>query len=156
MNSHITSNSHHRRGGFTLVELMITLVIAAILVGIAVPSYTAQIQKSRRTDARNALLDIAAREERWLSLNNQYSPLATDVGYSGAWPILLTNGYYSVSVTVPDPAAPANIPSFIITATAAGSQVNDTACTAFTVTQIGKQNAYTSGGVDNTATCWGR
>ncbi len=50
--------------GFTLIELMVTIMVAAILAAIAVPSYTSQIRKSRRTEARNAVLDAAAREER--------------------------------------------------------------------------------------------
>jgi type IV pilus assembly protein PilE len=59
-----------RHSGFTLVELMIVVVVASILVAIAVPSYQYEVQKARRTDARNAILDIAAREERFLSVAN--------------------------------------------------------------------------------------
>src|ERR1700685_4507865 len=89
-------------GGFTLVELMITVVILAIIVAVALPSYQAQTQKARRTDARNALLDIAGREERFLSVSNAYSQLPSDVGYAGVWPQNVTpNSYYSVSVVAP-------------------------------------------------------
>lgn len=134
---------------------MIVIVIGAILVGIAVPSYQAQVRKSRRTDARNALLDIAAREERLLSVTNAYSATSTDVGYGGAWPQQVSNGYYQVSVTVPDPAQPAGTTSYIITATTFGIQVGDTDCASFSVNQIGQETAKTSGGVDNSTTCWG-
>jgi type IV pilus assembly protein PilE len=145
-----------RHLGFTLVELLIVVVIATILVAIAVPSYQAQVQKSRRTDARNALLDIAGREERYLSVANSYSALPTDVGYPGAaWPQLVTNGYYNVTVVTPDPAYAGTGASFVITATAAGIQTGDTACFTFTVNQIGQQTAKTAGGVDNSTTCWG-
>ena len=47
-----------RVAGFTLVELMVTILIGAILLAIAVPTYQAQIRKSRRTEARNAVLDL--------------------------------------------------------------------------------------------------
>ena len=50
---------------------------------------------------------------------------------------------------------PAGIPSYIVTATAIGTQVNDTACATFTVNTIGQQTALDSGAVANTATCWG-
>jgi type IV pilus assembly protein PilE len=152
---HVSATSVHHRG-FTLIELMIVVVIASILVGIAVPSYTSQVRKSRRTDARNALMDIASREERFLSVSNSYSVVPTQIGYAGAnFPVTLLNQYYTVNVVVPDPNTPAVTNSFLITATTAGIQVGDTACATFTVNQIGKQTALNSGGVDATATCWG-
>ena len=139
-----------RMDGFTLVELMIAVVIVAIIAAIALPAYNQQTQKARRAEARNALLDIAGREERFLSVSNAYSALPTDVGYAGAgWPLNSSNGYYSITVTAP---AGANPPSFSITATAIGTQLNDTACASFTVDQTGAQTALP---VANAATCWG-
>jgi type IV pilus assembly protein PilE len=144
-----TTSVRHR--GFTLIELMITVVIAAILVGIAVPSYTSQVRKSRRTDARNALMDIAAREERYLSVTNSYSATPSDVGYAVGvnWPQTLVNLNYTVTVAVGT-----NPNSFLITAKVAGIQVGDTACTTFTVDQTGKQSAFDSGNAPTTS-CWG-
>jgi type IV pilus assembly protein PilE len=147
---HVSATSARHRG-FTLIELMIVVVIASILVGIAVPSYTSQVRKSRRTDARNALMDIASREERYLSVTNSYSATPSDVGYSGAaWPQTLLDTYYTITVAVGT-----NPNTFLVTATTAGMQVGDTACATFTVNQIGKQTALDSGAVDATATCWG-
>jgi type IV pilus assembly protein PilE len=151
---HVSATSVRHRG-FTLIELMIVVVIAAILVGIAVPSYTSQVRKSRRTDARNALMDIASREERFLSVSNSYSATPSDVGWSGPWPQTLTNQYYTVKVEVPNPNTPAVTNSFLVTATTTGIQVSDTACATFTVNQIGQQKALDSGAVDATTTCWG-
>jgi len=138
--------------GYTLTELMITVAVLAIIVAIAVPAYTAQMQKSRRADARNALLDIAGREERFLSVSNAYSNVTTDVGYGGAWPQNVFNGYYSVTVTVPDPAFVGNGPSFTITATPIGAQANDATCGSFTLNQVGVQGVT---GTATAASCWG-
>jgi type IV pilus assembly protein PilE len=143
-----------RNRGFTLVELMIACVVLAIIVSIAMPAYTLQVRKSRRADARNAILDLAGREERFLSVANSYSQVPSDMGYA-AFPVLVNNGYYNLNVAVPDPAYVGNGPSYIITATPTGSQAGDTDCATFTVNQIGKQVALNSGGADDTATCWG-
>jgi type IV pilus assembly protein PilE len=153
--THRTSFLSSRRiGGFTLVELMITLVVLAIIVGVALPSYQAQVRKSRRADARNAILDLAGREERFLSISNSYSQIPADMGYA-TFPVTVNNGYYRLTVTAPDPAQPGVTPSYLITATYFGPQVADTDCAQFTVNQLGQQAALNSGGAVNTATCWG-
>ena len=73
-----------RLRGFTLVELMIVVVIVAILAGIAVPSYMSSVRKTRRADAKTALLDLAGREERYLTTNPAgYSTVPADLGYPG-------------------------------------------------------------------------
>ena len=147
-------NSSRRTGGFTLVELMIACVVLAIIVAVAMPSYQAQVRKSRRADARNAVLDLAGREERFLSISNSYSQTPGDVGYT-AFPMTVNNGYYQLNVTVPDPNQPGVTPSYLITATSFGPQVTDTDCQTFTVNQLGQQAALNSAGAPNTATCWG-
>jgi type IV pilus assembly protein PilE len=154
MTHRISIHSSRRIGGFTLVELMIACVVLAIIVAIALPSYQAQVRKSRRADARNAVLDLAGREERFLSIANSYSQTATDVGYA-VFPTTVNNGYYQLTVAVPDPNQPGVTPSYIITATYFGPQVTDTDCAQFTVNQLGQQAALNSAGAVNTATCWG-
>lgn len=139
--------------GFTLVELMIVLVIATILMAVAIPAYQAQIRKSRRTEAKTALLDLAAREQRYFSVQNTFSSSFVDLGYAtGAPPASVTvgSGYYTVTVTT----AVATPPGFLLTATATGVQTSDTTCNSFTVDNTGLQKAYDSGNADNTTNCW--
>jgi type IV pilus assembly protein PilE len=146
-----TRSSLHPRGrkGFTLIELMITIGIAATLTAIAVPAFNNQIRKSRRTEARTALLDLAGRAERLYSTTNSYVGATTankllpvDVGYAvtDTWPLTSTTGYYTIDST-------ATATTFTFTATAAGAQVSDTLCATFSVDNTGKQSA-------TDPTCW--
>jgi type IV pilus assembly protein PilE len=145
--------------GFTLVELMVVVVIATMLLAIAVPSYMSQIRQSRRTEARTAILDLAGREERYLSTNPAgYTNLPAPLGYPGfgaANPV--ASGYYYLSVCSPA-CAPSLVaaPSYTITAlpVAGQSQINDTQCASFSVDSTGKQFAFNSAGADSTAYCW--
>ncbi len=157
----MTSRRMDRRvepAGFTLVELLIVIVIVAILVAVAVPIYTQQVQQSRRTEATNAVLELASREEKYFSVNNSYSTEPDQLGYSTtatAFP-QSTGTYYQITVTSPDPAqAAATGPTYIITATpAAGSpQLNDSQCQSFSVIQTGVQTAFNSAGTANSS-CW--
>jgi type IV pilus assembly protein PilE len=147
----------HASSGFTLIELMVTVAIVTILATIAVTSYTSQVQKSRRTEAKSALLDLAGREERLFSTTNAYSNLESFLGYGGA--VAMTampfgNNYYTLTATVPDPAQAAGIPSYILTATpvAGTSQASDTQCGSFSVNQLGVQTVT---GTYTVAQCWG-
>lgn len=53
-----------RARGFTLIEVMITVAIVAILSAIALPAYTAYIQRSRVPAALDALGSLATRMEQ--------------------------------------------------------------------------------------------
>ena len=67
-----------RTGGFTLIELMITVVVVAILAAIAYPSYLSYLVRSNRAAAQSALMDIAQREQQYLLDARAYAPdLAT-------------------------------------------------------------------------------
>jgi type IV pilus assembly protein PilE len=148
--------------GFTLVELIVAMLIAAILAAIAVPSYLIYVRKSRRTEAKSALLDIASLEERYFSAQNTYSNLPTDVGYTAAAPPFpVGSGYYQITqlgvvpAGGPTAASAGGTPAtYTLVATAVGDQVNDTQCYTFTVTSGGARTAQNSAGVDNTANCW--
>lgn len=151
--------------GFTLIELMIVVVIAAILLSIAVPSYMASVRQSRRTEAKTALLDLAGREESYFSTNGSvYSVTPGDLGYS-ALPATTPGGYYTVTVACIagqgaalgcDPNAnPPNGPAYYLTAipVAGQSQAGDAPCTSFSVDSLGNQFA-TGNGTLTAAQCW--
>jgi type IV pilus assembly protein PilE len=75
----------NRRSGFTLIELMITIVIIAVLASIAYPSYTRYVTQTRRSDAQIAIQQMANRLEKFFGYCNTYvtgsSTFITD-----AWP----------------------------------------------------------------------
>jgi type IV pilus assembly protein PilE len=61
----------HGRRGFTLIELMITIAILAILSTVALPAYTAYIQRSRVPVALDALSAYMTRmEQRYQDVGN--------------------------------------------------------------------------------------
>jgi len=146
---------HGRQRGFTLVELVIVMLVAAILTAIAVPMYLNQVRESRRTDARSALLDLAGREERYFATNSAYTASSVTLGYTttaqgNVWPQTVGSGYYQIGA--PNVAA-GPPPSYSITATPIGTQTADTACASLTVTSTG---AETSTGTGSASTCWGQ
>jgi type IV pilus assembly protein PilE len=153
-----TQTSKHASSGFTLIELMVTVAIVTILATIAVTSYTSQVQKSRRTEAKSALLDLAGREERLFSTTNVYSSDESFLGYATVSTPMTNmtfgNNYYKLTAVVPDPSQAATIPSYILTAipVAGQSQAGDTACGSFSVNQLGVQ---TVSGTGTVASCWG-
>jgi type IV pilus assembly protein PilE len=73
-----------RHNGFTLIEVMITLVLLAILTAIAIPAYQGYISTSRQTEGHNNLAALQMAEEEFFLENNQYF-----VG--GDWSTLQTN-----------------------------------------------------------------
>lgn len=138
----------HANGGFSLIELMIVVVIIALLAAVALPSYQNSIAKSRRTVAKTALLDLAARQEKYYSTMNQYTTDLTGTGSTGLGiPTTAlkdgSNDLYTLSVVVNNTTNP---PTFTATATATGPQSSDS-CGNFTVNNFGQQTPTTSG-------CW--
>lgn len=59
--------------GFTLIELMITVVIIGIIAAIAYPSYQNYARQTRRSDAQIALTQAANQQERYFTECNTYT-----------------------------------------------------------------------------------
>jgi type IV pilus assembly protein PilE len=69
----IATASKKSQGGFTLIELMITVVIIGILAAVALPSYSSYIARARRADARTQLLQATQFMQRFYAANDSYS-----------------------------------------------------------------------------------
>jgi type IV pilus assembly protein PilE len=148
--------------GFTLIELVVAMTIVSILATIAVSTYNSSVRKARRTEARTALLDLASREERYMSTNSAYSATASDLGYGTAFPQSVGSGYYQVAApkvvaaTNPVGLTPGTAATFLFTVTpvAGKGQDKDLQCQKFTVDNTGLQAAYDSTGTDQSTNCW--
>jgi type IV pilus assembly protein PilE len=113
--------SHRSAGGFTLVELMVTVAIVAILLSIAVPSYSLFMKQSRRGEAEAALMDIAQREQAYLLDQRAYTNSLVTLGTTLPADV---QAYYTITPVAPAGATP---PTFTITAApkAGTAQVGD-------------------------------
>lgn len=146
--THAYFNAIRRQRGITMIELMIVLAIVAILGAIAAPSYRDYVIRSNRADAFNALLELAACQERVYIKINRYD--ATRCGLNNG--TQTTNGgRYLITMT---PAN--NNQTFTLTAApqAVGRQNQDT-CGVMGLTDTGTRSA--KGGAATEAQvqdCW--
>ena len=62
----------NKQRGVTLLELMIVVVVIGILVAIGYPSYTKQVQRTKRAECAGGLVQLANAMERYFSQNNTY------------------------------------------------------------------------------------
>ncbi len=108
-----------RAAGFTLIELMLVLVLAGLLSSLAWPSYSAQMQRSRRADGVAALLRLQAAQEAYKALHDSYAQrLSQLVGVA----LISPQGYYQLSLSQADAQG------FVAQARATGTQAADQAC----------------------------
>lgn len=132
--------------GFTLIELMITVVVAGILVAVAFPSYTQYTLKARRAAAESFMLELAGRQEQYMLDARRYADSNTTLGVSTPTEVA---SYYTVTVSADNTQTP---PTHLVTATPIGSQLSqDTKCGTLTYSQAGVK---TKSGTGSVAACW--
>ena len=139
----MTINTRRHKGGFTLIELMITVAVVAILATIALPSYALFMKKSRRGDAESTLMDIAQRQQQYLLDTRTYAPDVVTLNTTIPADVL---AYYTIQIcatAVPCAVPGGAPPTFAIIATpiAGSSQAGD-----FTLT-LDNTGAKTPAGV---------
>ena len=98
-----------RCGGFTLIELMIVVAIAAILAIIAVPAYNRYVVRSDLTEAYNDMQALATQLAQFYQDNRSYvgacqpntiAPLPTSTNFSFSCPTnKLTSTTYQIVAT---------------------------------------------------------
>ncbi|MEP7296930.1 MAG: type IV pilin protein [Burkholderiales bacterium] len=120
--------------GFTLIEMLTAMAIAAVLSGVALPSFEGQLQKARRADVLAALVLIQGAQERLRSRSTRYGELA-EIGAAG----VTRAGHYTLQMTAFD------ADGYVLLATATGTQARDVACRFMRASAVGMNLVYASG-----------
>jgi type IV pilus assembly protein PilE len=108
-----------RQKGVTLIELMVTVMIIAILAAIAMPAYQEYVRRGHRGAAKAQMLDLAIRQQQLLLANRAYT--AMDAAACAATLPPEVSARYGCTVTLGADA----VPSFTITFTPTGPQASD-------------------------------
>jgi len=160
-----------RSSGFTLIELMLTVIVVAILAAIAIPSYSAYVVRGQRAAAKVGLEQAAQYLERNYTANGCYnyaapSDCANQTGTALALPSSLSSAptdgapAYTYAITL----AAAAGQTFTLNATPCGvtgancpsgsnTTFTDTVCGVLSLTNAGAKAAT---GTLGSVTCWER
>jgi type IV pilus assembly protein PilE len=137
--------------GFTLIELMITLGIVAILATIAYPAYNDYVIRSRRAEAKSALVTASQFLERRYSTQNTYltsianpTPFALPADMTCA-PECGANQTHVIGYSTINPPTQT---MFLLVATATGGQLAGEkrlkGCVFLTLDNFGQKRGYSS------------
>ena len=136
------------RKGFTLIELLVALAILAIVVAVAIPSYTNFVTNSNRSEAKVILNSTAQALERCYTRYSDYSDANCPASNSTNFPIESEGGWYQMKFT--DQTIGSD--TFTLVAEPQDAQgTRDTECKNFELTHTGARSVTGSGSADD---CW--
>ena len=143
---------HRRPEGFTLIEILVTLVIIGILSAAALPAYQKHLQRSRRSDAQSQLSVIAQAQERFRSNNTSYAGTFTALGITASSP------HYIITIDKL-PLAKDYVGGYELHATpkAGGVQAGDSDCADMYISMASGQMFYKDTNSSSTSAksvCW--
>ena len=149
--------------GFTLIELMITIAIIAILTAVAFPSYTDYVTRSKLAEAYAHLADLRVKMEQSYLDNRRYNATGTlgTCGIPGGnTPTALGSKYFDFACSSSNPNA-AGDQEYLLTAS--GKALENLNGIAFTVNQGNTKTTNVTAatpmadkGYASSGTCWVR
>lgn len=139
------ATARRRAAGFTLIELMITVAIVAILAAVGYPQYTEYVRRSRLAEATGTLAATRVRLEQYYQDNRNYGSTASACGVA-----MPTGDYFTYTCNW---GAGASSQSFLLTAT--GTSSGPMAGFTFSVDQDNNQRTTAFvGAASLPANCW--
>jgi type IV pilus assembly protein PilE len=147
------NDARHRARGFTLLEIMITVAIVAIIAAIALPNYIEYVVRSKIVEATSGLSDMRVRLEQYFADNRRYptSCVAPAAGTAPAGEIYLPAGskYFAISCALTATA---------YTVTATGDPARGMSGFAYTIDEANNRRttALPAGwsGAGASSSCW--
>ena len=127
------------QSGFTLIEIMITMVIIGILASMSWVAYDSYTTKNRRVEGVRALMEASSLMEKCYTNNNTYE----DCFIPGA----SERGHYSLALSDDDDVG------YTLTATAQNAQASDDDCTTLVINHLGVRSH--TGDATDARRCWG-
>ena len=97
LKAHISQKSLLQKG-FTLIELMIVVAVIGILAAIAIPNYTAYVQRGKAAEATSHLANLRVQMEQFYQDNRTYvggpcAPAAGAVNFTYACTVATATTY---------------------------------------------------------------
>jgi type IV pilus assembly protein PilE len=114
----------HKKG-FTLLELMITVAVIAILAGIALPSYNDYMLRGKLTEATGNLADLRVKMEQAYGDNRRYNDPVAGVGtcgIPGGNAPIVSDGRYFTYVCASSTPNPIGDQQYVLTANGIAAQ----------------------------------
>lgn len=129
--------------GFSLFEILITLIIISILTGLCLPLYSQHLAIERRLEAKTALEKLAAALESYYTAHNTYHGATLEqLGFS----TFIAKNNYQLSITALTDS------TFSLAAMPSTNQAQqDTVCGTLILNAIGGKSITGSGQVSD---CW--
>ena len=128
--------------GFTLIEVMITVAVIAILAAVALPQYFDYVTRSRLVEAKASLADMRTRMEQFF-LDNRRFPAPDCAAVLPATSLK----FFNISCVASEP--PAN--TYTVTATGKDSMAGF----VFTIDQANTRATTSTGSWNkSSAVCW--
>ena len=144
----------HPHLGFTLIEVMITVAIVAILAAVALPSYNDYIRRGQIADAFSALSDFRVKMEQYYQDNRNYGSSTTCAADNTAasWRDFTQTKYFRYECAVNTKVGGDNAQqSYTLSAIGISGQATGH---VYTVNEKGEQRTTKFKGANVNAQCW--